>query len=244
MMATNNSKREAQLLADFFKQGAETLIYKKGRRLLASDIGGKVLFVKSGYLGAYLAAEPSYNQARAYYTYGPGDIMEFRSLLSNNYRELVYVPLTNTVLYALSADEVWQEVSKSPDLASSLAREVIMQNELLTRRIENLSYRYASDKLIYRILNLAERFGAAKDGQIYVRIPVTHRQLGMYINMARESVSREMEKLVSRHLISYKRQHVTVLDPAGLVDAMHESGRRDWMELFALVDIAKPKTYV
>jgi CRP-like cAMP-binding protein len=102
-----------------------------------------------------------------------------------------------------------------------------------------LSYRYASDKLTYRILNLAERFGTAKDGKIYIRVPVTHRGLGMFVNMARESVSREIEKLVDRHLISYSRQHITIEDPEKLVKSLHETIRTDWS---TILNMANPKS--
>jgi CRP-like cAMP-binding protein len=241
-MVTDNYNRETKLLASFFKLRGKLLTYKKGRRLPAGDISDKVIYVKSGYLSAQSATQPSRTRARAYYTFGPGDIMEFRTLVIRDPQELTYSALTNVVVYVVSKDVVWRNIRESTELAMALAGEVILQNDLLTKRVENLSYRYASDKLIYRILNLAGRFGAPKAGQIYIRIPVTHRQLGMFINMARESVSREMEKLVSRKLIDYERQHITILDPSGLVDAMHESGRADWSDLLVIAEASKPRS--
>lgn len=240
-MVTDNYDRENKSLANFFKLRGNLLSYTKGRRLLVGDVSDRVIYVKSGYLSAHSISQPSRTRAKAYYTFGPGDIMEFRNLVVQNPQELAYTALTNVVLYAVSKDIVWQNVGEDTGLAAALTKEVILQNDLLTKRVENLSYRYASDKLIFRILNLAGRFGTFRDGKIYVRIPVTHRQLGMFINMARESVSREMEKLVSRKLISYERQHITILDPIALVDAMHESGQKDWDDLLAVAKNSKSR---
>jgi CRP-like cAMP-binding protein len=237
-MITDSFTRENKLLASFFKLKGQPLIYKKGRRLLASDVANKLVYVKSGYLAAHLI-QPTRIRTRAYYTFGPGDIIQIRSLVLETRYELVFSTLTNATLYAVPRETVWQEVYESTALAAAIIRDLVWQNELHARRIENLSYRYASDKLMYRILNLAERFGVGRDGAIYIRIPVTHRQLGMFINMARESVSREMEKLVERGFIRYERQHITILDAAGLIEALHESVRTDWHELLTMAQLPK-----
>lgn len=240
-MVIDGSGREAKLLASFFKLKGKSLTYKKGRRLLNSDVTEKIIYVKSGYLAAHTAMQPAQTRARAYYTFGPGDIIQVRALIGKTRLELVYSTLTNATIYTIPVDVMWQEMLKNTEIAAALVRDVVTQNELHVRRIENLSYRYASDKLIYRILNLAERFGVGKNETVYIRIPVTHRELGMFINMARESVSREMEKLVSRGLISYERQHITILKPAELVEALHESVRTDWDDILNMAQPSKPQ---
>lgn len=226
---------EAKALADFFKEKGTPLSYKKGRRLLAGDIANQVLFVKSGYVIAYLVTQSSASRMCAYYTFGPGDLIQIRLLIADARLELAYSALTNTVLYAVPRGDIWSGMRSNPLVVRGFVRDVIYQNELHARRIENLSYRYASDKLIYRILNLAERFGTPRDGTISIGIPVTHRQVGLFINMARESVSREMEKLANRGLIRYERQHITILDLPELAGSLHETVRTDWDYLFNMV---------
>jgi CRP-like cAMP-binding protein len=233
-MLTEKSSRETRLLASFFKLQGKVLSYKKGRRILAGDTAGMIMYVKSGYLAAHLGGRPTHSRPLAFYTFGPGDLIQVRALVGDSRMELVYSALTNTVVYAVPREKLWKEIRSDTALAAALVRNVVLQNDLHAKRIENLSYRYASDKLTYRILNLAERFGAGRDGTIYIRIPVTHRELGMFINMARESVSREMEKLTTRGLVSYERQHITVLDPSGLISALHESVRTDWSDLLTV----------
>jgi CRP-like cAMP-binding protein len=233
-MATDNTNSEAKALASFFKINGEPSSYKKGRRLPASDTVDKILYVRSGYLTAHLVAQSSTTRARAYYTFGPGDLVQIRVLLTEARLELVYSTLTNVSLYTVPREVLWQGVYESTPIAAALVREVVRQNELHARRIENLSYRYASDKLTYRILNLAERFGVTKDGMVFINIPVTHRQLGLFINMARESVSREMQKLVTRDLINYERQHIAILNLPELIESLHESVRTDWHDLLAM----------
>jgi CRP/FNR family transcriptional regulator len=241
-MVINDSSRETKLLANFFKLNGKPLTYKKGRRLSVSDISDKVIYVKSGFLTVYIPSQPKHGRARAYYMYGPGDLMQTRELFVESRLELIYATLTNVTLYAVPNDVLQQAIHKNTTLAAAMLRQVVFLNELHIRRIENLSYRYASDKLTYRILNLTERFGVPKDGGISLRIPVTHRELGMFVNMARESVSREMEKLVTRGLISYSRQRITILDLAGLIGSLHEPIRTDWEALIVMAnssDISK-----
>ncbi len=240
-MAIDSSSRDAKVLASFFRIRGNALTYKKGRRLAPDDLADYIIYVKNGFLIANAGTKTSRSRARAYYTFGPGNMIQTQTLLPNTQPDLVYTTLTNVLLYAIHRDAMWREIRYEKSLSEAFICDLIQQSELLTRRVENLSYRYASDKLIYRILNLAERFGVAKDDTIYVRAPVTHNRLGMFINMARESVSREMEKLVNRGLISYERQHITILNPNGLIDSLHESVRTDWSRLLSMVDGAESK---
>jgi CRP/FNR family cyclic AMP-dependent transcriptional regulator len=233
-MVTCDTSREAKLLASFFQVKGKAHMYKKGRRLLSDDIAGSVVYIKSGFLAAYLVSQPNRAKARAYYVFGPGDLVQVRELVVGTHTDLHYSTLSNAVVYVIPRETMWSALEKNTALSAALLREVLLQNELHTRRIENLSYRYASDKLIYRILNLAERFGVPKDGTIHIRLPVTHREMGMFINMARESVSREMEKLVNHGLISYQRQRITILNPAALAEMLHEPIRTDWHEIVEL----------
>jgi|HubBroStandDraft_4_1064222.scaffolds.fasta_scaffold125377_1 CRP-like cAMP-binding protein len=231
-MGAGETTRDTKIIADFFKQHGKALSFKKGRRVPATEMESRMLYLKSGYAVAYLAA-PSIK--RAYYTYGPADIIQFGQLTNTTGGSLTYVALTNLVLYSVPSALMWRAIDKRPDMAIALMRQVIRYNEFHARRIENLSYRYASDKLTYRILNLAERFGTAKDGKIYIRVPVTHRALGMFVNMARESVSREIEKLVTKGLISYNRQRIVILEPEKLVKSLHETIRTDWSTILTMV---------
>jgi CRP/FNR family transcriptional regulator, cyclic AMP receptor protein len=240
-MVFDSNNRDAKVLASFFKVHGKTLTYKKGRRLLPEELSGHVVYVKSGYLIANALTKQSRSRARAYYTFGPSNIIQQQALLPHGQPDLVYTALSNVVLIAVHRDVMWREIIDEKPLTEAMVRDLIRQSEMLTRRVENLSYRYASDKLIYRILNLAERFGIARDSAIVIRTPVTHNRLGMFINMARESVSREMEKLVNRGLISYDRQHITILDLNGLIDSLHESVRTDWSSLTAMVSSTEAK---
>lgn len=237
----DSAARDAKLLASFFRSYGKPLTYKKGRKLSPEDLKDHIVYVKNGYLIANTITKPTRSRARAYYTFGPSNIIQIQSLLPDKESELTYTTLSTALLYAAHREVMWQHVREDKALAEALISDLVRQGEMLTRRVENLSYRYASDKLIYRIINLAERFGVAKAGTIYVQMPVTHNRLGLFINMARESVSREMEKLANRGLVRYEQQHITILNPAGLVEALHEPGRTEWGSFLAIVESSGSK---
>ncbi len=170
---------------------------------------------------------------RAQYIYGPGDLLQLQHLVAKSRLDIEYYALSPAAVYKLPAELLVEAIGRQKDLANDLLRLTILQSELQAKRIENLSYRFASDKLIYRILHLAERFGVMREESVYIQIPITHRELGMFINMARESVSREMQKLIDKDLIKYERQRITILEPEQLIAALHETIRTDWRSILS-----------
>ena len=71
-------------------------------------------------------------------------------------------------------------------------------------------------RLALTLSDLAATFGVQEAGGTRVGVPITHENLADMVGASRERISKAMAGLMSAGLISYRRQAVVVLDPAGL----------------------------
>lgn len=191
------------------------------------DIGefqsNEIIFVENGYVVAEVGFEKSKN--RAINIFGPKDLFRQELLIMASYGDMIYKALTDCSLYSIEKNLLESEAENNTSIAMAILHITIDQNMIRFRRIENLSLRYVSDKLIYRILYLSQRFGKRYGRQVIIQIPLTHHEFSSFINVARESVSREIEKLVDRKIITYENQLITILDEKRLISSLHERAR-------------------
>ena len=227
-MFDNSQRRE--VVANYFKKQGQVISVPKNHTFTADELAGKILYIQKGYVKAYFLS----SKKTVRFIFGAGDMIHLQ-LLVNKYRsDLHYNTISATRAYSVTVDKLTKDINTNYNLTSSLLFESLSQLEYRSERIENLAYNYASDKLIYRILYLAERFGVNKRDAIYINLPIKHRELGLSINMTRESVSREMKKLIDKKLIRYANNRITILDIDTFTQCLHETIRSDWESLHSL----------
>ncbi len=213
--------------------------YAKGQHVSPSALVGSMLYLQKGYL----AIENSKSLSNiAHYIYGPGEVIGLYQLVTTIRNDLAYIPLTSLTVYSIKTTALKNALNQNSALAIGLLETSILQAVHVFGRVDNLSHRYASDKLICRILYLAERFGIKQNGAILIRPRISHNQIGLSINMARESVSREMKKLSTKSFISYSNQSIKIIDLSGLIAALHDPVRSDWTYLESLYGDNKSAT--
>ena len=80
-------------------------------------------------------------------------------------------------------------------------------------------------RLAYELLNLAERHGCQTGDTIVIDIPLTQGDLATIVGATRESINKAMSALRSQNLVQIDGTQVTLLNPAGLRNMVHERGR-------------------
>jgi CRP-like cAMP-binding protein len=88
---------------------------------------------------------------------------------------------------------------------------------LYASTLNNLGLKYASQRLCYRLLVLASRFGQKK-GKTTTIPYISHSDLASSISLAREVVSREISRLEKLGVIEYGRSGILVKDSKHLQD--------------------------
>ena len=198
-----------------FKKGT-LLRYAKGDFIKADDeeFEGEpgIFLIKRGYLKTY-----SLNNRGDQFIHMilvPGDFFPLTWLFSPPQPRKKYFMevIEPTTVYRLPVTALAQSAKTSHLICHSLLSQTLEQVEIYGQRIDSLIYKYASERLISRLLFLAIRMGKKEGDKITLIPQITQRDLASSINMVRESLNREFDKLLVKGLVGYEDQHIVIYD--------------------------------
>ncbi|HSW79426.1 MAG TPA: Crp/Fnr family transcriptional regulator [Candidatus Saccharimonadales bacterium] len=201
---------QSQLLSDFFKTGQPTYV-RKGDLIIGIEPEPKgVYFVDTGFVKAYSITDGG--EEFVHIVYGHGEIFPFVWAYRRIHPELYYEALNQTLLWRVSREQFTQFAKNDPKGAYELARQMAQQFQVFTDRLDNLEYKKSSERIAYRLLFLAGRFGKKQSKGVVIDAPVTHDLIARSINLTRESVSRELEKLEREKIIERSGHKIFICD--------------------------------
>jgi CRP-like cAMP-binding protein len=108
--------------------------------------------------------------------------------------------------------EVRRQLSAHPELAHACLSTVTA--ELAHLRVEEARFAYTSttERVVHRLLELAERWGETVDGQLLIRLPLTQEMLASWSRASRESTAKILHELRQAKVIRTGRRELTILD--------------------------------
>ena len=204
-----HSQNFVGVLRSYFSKGTlET--YRKGSRVLLSNADQKVVyFIRSGYVRIY--STTARKEEYTHIIYGQNELFPLTWLSKQDKTSATYQALTDVEVYAVPLSKVSNDLENKADLTLAMLRQAVEQYRIYSMRVDNLEYKYASERLAYRLIMLANRFGEYSGKTVTIVPPMTHQLLASSLNLSRESVSREIEKLARRDLVRYNAQHQIIL---------------------------------
>jgi CRP-like cAMP-binding protein len=202
---------QSQLVRQLFQKG-QPVTLGRGEQILGSEaVPNGVYFITSGYVKVYSISNDG--DEFLHIIYGSGEVFPIVwAFLDVEPDYLFYVSISDVVLWRLSREWFNYFVQTKLEVGYALSIQLAQQFRVVTDRVDNLEYKKASERIAYRILYLASRFGN-KVGDTYVIEPfITHEIFASSINLARESVSREFERLMCQGILEQKDHHIIIHD--------------------------------
>jgi CRP/FNR family cyclic AMP-dependent transcriptional regulator len=205
------------LVASLF-DNAEPLTFPKNQIILhASDTLEHVYRIVEGFIKVY--SINSRGDEQVHVVYGPGDIFPLTIIIHDNNSSFFYQTLTETLVMRVAFSEVDELLQTNAPLAYATLQRAVAQYKVYVARVYSLEYRFARERLAHRLLVLAGRFGTRVEEGIELQAPLTQQVIASSINLSRETVSREMERMVAKGYIkeiSRSGKPIVILNPAGL----------------------------
>ena len=202
---------QSDRIRQLFRQG-QLLTYGKGNIILGNEeTANGVYYISTGYVKIYSISD-SGSQLR-HIIYGPCELFPLVWAYLGAERDLVfYEALSECTLWRISRAWFLRWVKSDSALCYAVSMQLAQQFRFYSDRVDNLEYKKASDRVAYRLLYLASRFGVkTKDGTTIQPI-LTHDVLASSINLARESFSREIEKLEKSNVIQSINHQIVIPD--------------------------------
>jgi CRP/FNR family cyclic AMP-dependent transcriptional regulator len=124
-----------------------------------------------------------------------------------------------TEVHVVPVDVALQFIKDNPDVLLDLVSRIYHGVDGLLGRVVHLMSGTAKSRLMYEIIIECRRFGEEKTDGEYM-LSVNESDIAARTGLARETISREMQKLKDKGWISIKQDEISVTDIAGLEKAL------------------------
>lgn len=205
---TNTKNPAFKKLSDFFAKKNHR-VYKKGQIILyAGDRPSGVFYIEKGHVKAYSLSEKGEEKIHMFFK--EHEIFPLVWPFKKD-REDIFYQAVETVEVRISEEESFHTlIHAEPEVMHAIVHELIDVVDVFINRVENLQFAGSYNRLIARLLFLAERFGKCSGSKVEINLPTTHLDIANTISLTRETVSRDMEILLKKRLISQKSHFVTI----------------------------------
>lgn len=176
------------------------LAYRKDDIIVRSgDTPSGVYYVLSGSVKVYSLCKDG--EPNIIMTHSVSEIFPVAWAISGSSRNVGFAALEPTELLRISRetflDGLWADNNAMYAVLQTLAGHF----GTLACEMDNLQYRTAREKVVYRLLFLASRFGQVDGNTAYIGLRVTNDYLARSTNMTRETASRELSRLNRKQLV-------------------------------------------
>jgi CRP-like cAMP-binding protein len=217
-------------VAQLFHKGLK-LTVKTGEIIARGDDADSwVYFIEKGFIKEYSIN----NEGREYLQliYKPGEFFPLSWASIGIKKRLFYEALDSSVLWKLPRDDFISSVQGTAgEVNLAVFERLGVLFSVFGDRLDNLQYKSAGQRVIYRLLFLASRFGEKRGTRIYINAPLSHQLIAESINLSRETVSRELEALIKKNLIAAEGKQIIITDIKGLLNLFDEPISLDYWGL-------------
>ena len=182
----------------------------KGEIIIGNeDVPNGVYYINTGFIKVYSVHDNG--DEYLHIIYGHGEIFPLIwGYLGVQPPSLFFETISDCVLWRLSREWFERLVKGNLGLSNAMSDQLARQFRIYSDRVDNLEYKKARERIVYRLLYLAGRFGVRNGSDVVIEAPLTHDMFAHSINLARESVSRGMEDLHSENLIENDNHYIRI----------------------------------
>ena len=201
----------------FFSKFTPISFRKNGVFYQPDDLISEIFLIKEGLVKQSIISENG--EELTINVFRPNSFFPIVLVLANQPNKYFFQAETDVLAFRAPVKEVSEFLQLNSDVLLDLTKRFSAAILGLSARLEELSFHQASNRISSLILYLADRFGEAKDSKTVIKLPLTHQDLASWTSLTRETISRQLEQLSKKGLISYNRHSITILDKDKLQDS-------------------------
>ncbi len=193
--------------------------YGKGHTICRpDDAPGSIFYLESGYVKSYSVT--LCGDEKIYLIYKPTEIFPILYTLDKQPLTKFYQSLSPIVIRRAPTDVFIRLISDNSKILLQVTKRIANFLDIYRNRIDNLEFTNARSRLISRLLFLEQRLGVIQNGTKRFAVKVTHYDIAGSIALARETVSRELEKLEKNGLIKIDEGYISIPDRSKLEELL------------------------
>jgi CRP-like cAMP-binding protein len=199
-------------ISDLFQTGKTVQFKKNDFFITPKNEPHGIYQISEGFIYSY--SQSVSHKKRIQTILKKGDIFPIAMAINiDTVRRDMYVQALTDGSAQLIEKEIFLDcINKSHNATLEIVDVLLMYLIVYVDRVENLEEDTARDKLIYRLLFFASRFGMNEGGKIFIDLPITHKLIAESISVSRENVTRELKALEKKKLITFNNHQLIILD--------------------------------
>lgn len=205
---TNDSSHTQQIVASFFEAYPKYTYQKKQLLLRPEETPTHIYYLVVGRVSQYdITANGNEVVVNVF---KPGAFFAMPWVLNAPENQYFFEASTDVVIRQAPLGDVAQFMQDNPAVVLDLLTRVYRGLDGVLRRMAHLMGGDATTRLTFELLNAAARFGSG-DGAA-VTVPLTESEIAKHSGLARETVSRIMQKLKADGLVSIGPEGIVISD--------------------------------
>jgi CRP/FNR family transcriptional regulator, cyclic AMP receptor protein len=189
--------------------------FKKGEVILSAEEEPKgVYFLSKGYVKQY-SISPT-GEELILIIFKPGDFFPIIWALNETAYHYYLETITPVELFCAPREEFIRFLRSNPNIMFELTSKILTRTGGLLSRMENLVFGNAYHKIVSILSICADRFGDKTPQGVKIPFHLTHKLIGNFTGLSRETTSVEMKNLEKAGLIKYHGSTLLIKNPKAL----------------------------
>lgn len=176
----------------------------------SQDFPPGVIYLHEGFIRQYAVSEDGVELT--IHIYKKGSHFPMTWALAGIPNRHYFQSVTDSKVFIAPKEKVLEFLVSDPVIFSEFSKRLLFGLDGLAKRIENLCFGKASDRVISALIYLAGNFGEKTGDNLVFNYKFTHNDIASIAGITREHVSLEIEKLAKKGLLKYEGHSITFPD--------------------------------
>lgn len=194
---------------------------RKSLIYLPDDQGDAVLLLVSGRVRIYHITGDGKEALLTFID--PGELFGELSVVGQQRREEFAEAIEKSQLIRIPRSIIEDLLKQQPGVLFELTRLIGLRRQKFERRLKSLMFQPNRERLIYLLLELAERYGVRHPQGTALQVKLSHQEMANLIGSTRETVTMVLGDLQLEKLVSVERRQVILRNITALAAAVNQT---------------------
>lgn len=193
---------------DLVKYLSDQVISKAQPIYFAHDPSNSIFMLKQGRVKITRTSSDGREMILA--IINPGEIFGELAMIDDGERTDYAYSLDNSIICSINKEDFQKFVVKNPEINNKITRLIGFRLKKYTKRIEDLVFKDAGQRVISFILTLAEDQGKRIGGEIFIKPFLVHQDIAELTACSRQTVNSVLTDLRGRNFIYFDRKKLII----------------------------------
>jgi CRP-like cAMP-binding protein len=208
--------------SEYHRLEAQAVVRRFARKQVVyfpSDPGSTVLLLFEGRIKIKTITPEGKEAILAFIE--PGEMFGELSLVDPGKRGEFAESALASLVCAIPRETMLEVMSAHPETALRVTKIMGLKQRRIENRVKNMLFRSFRERVVFLLLELAERYGKPTGRQIQIGLKLSHQEIASLIGATRETVTILLGELQNDGHIRVQRRLITVLDPGRLEQSVN-----------------------